>query len=120
MADATLVSADITASNGVIHVIDQVLIPKARLNKPLTPSQLIELAIERGVPIFNKGDVDGCAVVYEVTVQALRGMEGVPNVSQKVFSQALAEAAAANSSRDRAWILRKALDTTWESINHLH
>ena len=47
---ATLLKADITASNGVIHVIDQVLLPKEITAKPLTAARLIELAIERGCP----------------------------------------------------------------------
>jgi len=48
---AKVTAVNIVCSNGVIHVIDAVLIPPA---KKLTPSQaasaVIELAVERGVP----------------------------------------------------------------------
>ena len=52
---STLTKADIAASNGVIHVIDQVLIPARTKTGALNAAGLIELAIERGVPIFNHG-----------------------------------------------------------------
>ena len=114
---ASLLSADIIASNGIIHVIDQVLIPQTKAGEPLTASQLMELAIERGVPVFNDGDFDGCAAIYEVTVEALRTMESVPKSSRKLLAKALTEARAEKSSQDQAWILRKAIDKTWASMN---
>lgn len=114
---ATLLQADVPASNGIIHVIDQVLIPPTRKSEPLTASQLVELAIERGVPIFNDGDAEGCAAVYEIAIEAVRTMAGVPEKSRDALSLALAEARAIQSAEDRAWVLRKAIDTLWESLN---
>ena len=40
--------------------------------KPLTPRALIELAIDRGVPLFNADQLAACVAVYEVTCEALR------------------------------------------------
>lgn len=117
VANATLLKADISASNGIIHVIDQVLILQPKSSDPLTPSQLMELAIERGVPVFNAGDFEGCAAIYEVTVEALRTMESVPKSSRKFLSKALTEARAEKSSKDQAWILRRAIDKTWANLN---
>ena len=114
---ATLVKADIAASNGVIHVIDQVLIPTKTEAKPLSAGELIQLAIELGVPIFNHGDVAGCAAVYEITAEALRTMSTVPEASRKVLVKAINEARLEKSARQRAWILRAALDETFESLN---
>ena len=114
---AALLKADIAASNGVIHVIDQVLIPPATETGPLKSDGLIELAIERGVPIFNNGDVAGCAALYEVTAEALRSMSSVPETSRKVLAKALREAREEKSARQRAWILRAALDHTLASLN---
>ena len=114
---ATLVKADIAASNGVIHVIDQVLIPTKTEAKPLNAGELIQLAIELGVPIFNHGDVAGCAAVYEITAEALRTMSTVPEASRKVLVKAINEARLEKSARQRAWILRAALDETFESLN---
>ena len=114
---ATLIKADIAASNGVIHVIDQVLIPAATETGPLKPEGLIDLAIERAVPIFNHGDVAGCAAIYEVTAEALRTMSSVPEASRKLLTKALKEARAETSARQRAWILRAALDQTLVSLS---
>jgi NAD-dependent DNA ligase len=77
---------------------------------------LIELAIERGVPLFNNGDIDGCAAIYEVTIEALRTMKTVPQASQKVLLKALEEARATEVTRDQAWILRSAMDQTWNVL----
>ena len=114
---STLTKADIAASNGVIHVIDQVLIPARTKTGALNAAGLIELAIERGVPIFNHGDLAGCAALYEVTAEALRTLTSVPEASRKVLAKALQEARLEKSPRQRAWILRAALDQTLASLN---
>jgi hypothetical protein len=114
---ATLTKADIAASNGVMHVIDQVLIPARTETGPLNAAGLIELAVERGVPIFNHGDVAGCAALYEVTAEALRTLSSVPEASRKVLAKALKEARLEKSARQRAWILRAALDQTLASLS---
>lgn len=116
VGSAALVKADIAASNGIIHVIDQVLIPAKTETGPLKASELIELAIQRGVPVFNNGDVAGCAAIYEVTSEALRTMETVPEASRKVLAKALIASRAEASARQRAWILRGAIDTTMASL----
>jgi uncharacterized surface protein with fasciclin (FAS1) repeats len=113
---ATLLNADIMTSNGIIHAIDQVLLPQSKEMKKLSATQLIELAIDRGVPVFNEGDFDGCAAIYEVTIEALRTMKSVPEESQKILVKALAEARATQSTRDQAWILRAAIDQTWKGL----
>ena len=116
VGSAALVKADIAASNGIIHVIDQVLIPAKTETGPLKASELIGLAIQRGVPTFNNGDVAGCAAIYEVTSEALRTMDSVPEESRKVLAKALKSARAESSARQRAWILRGAIDTTMASL----
>ncbi|MCX6866387.1 MAG: CIA30 family protein [Verrucomicrobia bacterium] len=72
IGSATLVTADIQASNGIIHVIDQVLIPATTEAAAPSPAGLIELAIKRGVPFFNQGEAAACAALYEVTCEALQ------------------------------------------------
>ena len=71
-------SADIQASNGVVHLIDRVLLPPA----PVSPLKaFLERAIERGVPLFNEGSPEGCAVyatALEAVVSATAGAS-IPN-----------------------------------------
>ena len=107
---ATLIKADLPASNGIIHVIDQVLLQPDASAPPLTPSALIELAIERGVPLFNNGNPEACAAVYEVTCEALRVIPGAPEATRTDVAEALAEMRTAETDREKAWILRRALD----------
>ena len=114
---ASLVKADIPASNGVIHVIDQVLIPAKTISEPLSPAGLIELAIKRGVPLFNSGEVAGCAALYELTCEALRSMASLPEGFRKELTSSLKSARAEESARQRAWILRGAIDQAWTSLN---
>lgn len=60
--DSRVVSTDIEATNGVIHVIDGVLQPKSMSAKQA--SAAIRKALHEGVPKFNSGDHQGCAIVY--------------------------------------------------------
>jgi hypothetical protein len=120
IGNATLVKADIAASNGIIHVIDQVLLPaKATSDPPMTPTGLIELAIHRGVPIFNNGDVEACAALYEITCEALRSMTEVPEATRKEIERSLQSARSEKSDRKTAWILRQAMDGAWEAMKEL-
>jgi len=110
---ATLLKADIAAANGIIHVIDQVLLPPESVAKPLTPRELIELAIDRGVPLFNDGQFAACAAVYEVTCEALRARPDVAEASRQDLERALQDMRAEKSVREKAWILRRCLDRTF-------
>lgn len=112
---------DLNASNGVIHVIDQVLIPKGlKLAAPIisTPRKLIELAIDRGVPLFNNHQPEACFAIYEVTSQALLCLpEGMlSNKSVSILKKALEAAGGENDASAKAWILRAALDYTFVNL----
>jgi uncharacterized surface protein with fasciclin (FAS1) repeats len=109
---ATLVTADITASNGTIRVIDSVLLPPAPVSESASarPRRLIELAIERGVPLFNQGHTDACKAVYEVAVEALANMPSTTAANRETITAALAKMKDQTSARDQAWTLRHALD----------
>ena len=114
---AALIKADIKASNGVIHVIDQVLIPVKTGTEPLNAAGLIELAIEKGVPLFNSNEAAGCAAVYEIACEALRGKPELAEALRKDVTEALQGARAEKSVRQRAWILRGAMDRALGALN---
>lgn len=115
VAQAALLNADIKASNGVIHVIDQVLLPPETVMEVRTPAELIDLAIKRGVPLFNHGSPRACAAVYEVTCEALLMHPEIAEASRKDLCKALNKMRAAKSQREKAWILRYALDSVMSS-----
>ncbi len=116
--DATVRIADVPASNGIIHVIDRVLIPSTdRMTGASTPAvDLIDLAIRRGVPLFNAGQPESTVAIYEVATSALLALGNtVPGDAQRALKQALGDSS--GSVRDRAFTLRGGLDTARRSIS---
>ena len=110
IGEAKLVTADIAASNGIIHVIDQVLLPPAPDNQPLSPKALISLAIDRGVPQFNNGNAKACADIYEIAVEALRTHPEVSNKTKDELTKVMKKVKTSSSPHTNAWTLRHALD----------
>ncbi|EDY81975.1 Complex I intermediate-associated protein 30 [Verrucomicrobiia bacterium DG1235] len=78
--------------------------------------QLIELAIERGVPLFNEGSPAACAAIYEVACTALLAMPDLPDSVAASLSGALAEIKSVSSPTRKAWILRYALDDAFAAL----
>lgn len=114
---AQLFKADITASNGVIHVIEQVLLPPDSSKKPLTAAGLIELAISRGVLLFNDGEEAACAAVYEIVCESVRALPETSKASRAILSGALIDMRGEGSDRNKAWILRKAIDRVYSNLD---
>lgn len=79
--------------------------------------QLIALAIQKGVPLFNEGNPEACSAIYEVTCRALVALPQVSGPTRDNLKQALAEAEAVPSAARQAWILRYALDDAFESLS---
>jgi uncharacterized surface protein with fasciclin (FAS1) repeats len=116
---STIAVADIKATNGVIHVIDSVLMPALPEPTPLRKAiGVIELAIERGVPLFNAGSADACAAIYEVTAKSLLAghRDALADADRARLKKALADIHKDHGSRARAWTLRYALDDVFRSL----
>lgn len=129
---ATIIKTDIDASNGVVHVIDTVLTPAGLdLSKlvrastsdrmpgdAMSPQGLIDTAIAKGVPLFNSGNQEGCAAVYEVTMAALMSMDAVkvPGEVKNTLQLAMERGRKQHDMTERAWTYRKALDGASEMM----
>lgn len=116
--DAAVTSTDIDAANGVIHVIDRVLVPAdLKLSAaPMSVTDAIALAIDRGAPLFNDGHHQACASIYEVTASTLLAA-GTPQLNQRdreVLTMALAEMKNDHDARSQSWTLRHALDAVYQ------
>jgi uncharacterized surface protein with fasciclin (FAS1) repeats len=103
-----VIATDISASNGVIHVVDAVLMPPV---SKLTPREaarsVIERAIERGVPLFNSGQPSGCAAVYDVAIDSLlkSHSEALDDEERSVLRDAVRKAWGDETPREKAWTL---------------
>lgn len=108
--DATVRIADIPASNGIVHVIDRVLLPsERRMTGDESALDIVDLAISRGVPLFNSGSVDATIAIYEVASTALLASgSAIPDEARRALRRGLNDTRGDN--RDRAFALRAGLD----------
>ncbi len=116
---AKVTAPDIVASNGVIHVIDSVLMPPAGESTPQEAARtVIELAIRRGVPLFNAGQASACTAIYEIAVESLLKSHGDTLGAQdrSTLQSALDKMRSEEDSRQQAWTLRRALDAVYQSL----
>ena len=117
---ATVIVSDIIASNGVIHLIDKVLLPPVeQLTSKEAARQVIELAIQRGVPLFNAGQPSACAAIYEVAADSLlkSHTNALDEQNQSILEDALSKARKDDDPSRQAWTLRRALDAVDESLS---
>ena len=111
IGNASIVKTDIEASNGVIHVIDSVLMPEIMSRSENAAANLIRASIERGAPLYNNGQPAACAAVYEMTAMALLQLDDdMPRESRRALKSALKKMKSSHDSRERAWIMREGLD----------
>ena len=119
MNGAKLIQTDIDASNGVIHVIDSVLLPgsaaatvTARRITSTNPHSIIVNAISHGAPMYNAGNKSQCAQIYMQAAESLLAMPNhgmSPAVSSNMIN-ALNNARRMSSADSQAWTMRYALD----------
>jgi uncharacterized surface protein with fasciclin (FAS1) repeats len=121
---ATVTQVDVAASNGVIHVIDSVLLPPtaaaaAPASAEVKARRLIEMAIEKGVPLYNHGNEAACAAIYEVAAHGLLAMSAdLPgNERWKRMQKGLGELPSEHNMDRRAWSLRHMLDDAYRSLD---
>lgn len=118
---ATVVKADIKTTNGIIHVIDQVLLPESKksASKGSNTHQILSHAIHKGVPMFNAGHHDMTASLYMNAGMAVLNQcssSSCPD-AQNTIRAALHKAKAEHNATHQAWIMRKAFDHVMASNN---
>ncbi len=121
---AVVIASDIQASNGVVHLIDRVLLPAQReAERPSRSTaseaaKLCELAISRGAPLFNAGQFAGCAAVYELTIESMiaLGRESLGRDIIQRLELGMAEATGEHDWDGKAWAYRRALDDVYPQL----
>jgi uncharacterized surface protein with fasciclin (FAS1) repeats len=116
--NARLVTADVDASNGVIHVIDRVLLPTAGNSVASAKSpaasgrQMIETAVKEGAALFNSGQHGACANLYMKTCEQLVELEMSAQAKASMRS-AMQTARGQHDMSSRAWTLRRAMESAY-------
>ena len=113
--NARVVSTDIGASNGVVHVIDRVILPPERMSRR-EAAAAIDMAISRGVPMFNGGNPGGTVAVYSMTARSLMSGASLSEMEKGRLQHGLSAAMRASDHHDGAWQLRYALDDVQDSL----
>lgn len=110
VGEADVLEADLVAANGVIHVVDRVLLPTTDTAAPqdLRVRDVLRTAIERGVPVYNEGDPEACADIYAEAARRLTSASAPTAPLHRLrLEAALAEEGDAST---RAWALRRTFD----------
>ena len=112
--NATVVAADIDAANGVVHVIDTVILPPTGEQ---AAAKMIEQTIAKGVPVFNAGHHGQCAKMYGQTLMTLASHDAIDPQMQRVIKHQLADAAKVHHMGQRAWMYRHTLDMVYVALS---
>ncbi|MEM7227448.1 MAG: CIA30 family protein [Planctomycetota bacterium] len=84
----------------------------------LEAARLTELAINRGVPLFNNGQHVACAAIYEIAIEAMLAL-GADDLGDPVVNRlqhGLDEARHMSQAADRAWAYRQAMDVAYVQL----
>jgi len=114
---AKLLATDIDASNGVIHVIDSVILPPEKQSAVRT-RKMIEMAIGQGAPLYNAGHAGECAKVYMKTARTILASDnhGMCASTAHTLQTALNSSAHSSCSETQAWTMRRALDVAYNNV----
>lgn len=115
---ARITATDIEASNGVVHVIDRVILPPERTARVsrMSPDELINMAINQGAPLFNHGNHEATMALYMVTAHSLMSFAELEPSQEQRLARGIMDARAAASADRGAWALRYALDDVSASL----
>jgi transforming growth factor-beta-induced protein len=123
---AMITMADVQTSNGVIHVIDNVLIPKNLkptqslvTGKDAVSEKILIDAIDVGVDLFNADNEKACAAIYRIAVMSVLEIE--PKVFSKkdlaMFKKTLISVDASDDQRANAWSLRRVMNAMLSKLS---
>jgi hypothetical protein len=111
---ARVVKTDIDATNGVIHVIDSVIMPKTE--QASAPRDHIIDTINHGSRLYNTGHHKACADLYMTSARELMKMSIDASVADHL-NHAVNKSERMHCQTSRAWTMRHALDAALASLS---
>jgi uncharacterized surface protein with fasciclin (FAS1) repeats len=117
--EAKVLARNIDTTNGVVHIIDSVLLPKAMTRS--AAMSYISDTIERGAPIYNAGHHGRCCEIYMETMNSIMdtGIENIDDHGMSVVRTTLKNARNTHSMTDRAWVLRRGIDSLYTRLSNM-
>ena len=112
---ARLLTTDVAAANGVIHIVDRVLMPPQRMSRRAARERIRD-AVARGATHFNHGNAGATMRLYTATAQTLLDGASLSREDRTRLRDALAATHDGRSTRQGAWTLRYALDDVYASL----
>ncbi len=115
---AKLTALDIEASDGVIHVIDSVLLPPEEMKlSHHEAAEAIRSAVAHGSTLYNSGHVDACAKHYmKTTTTLLESEDSIPAHAVRHLHAAMSSAKNTTCSETQSWTLRRSLDSAYRVL----
>ncbi|MEM7783602.1 MAG: fasciclin domain-containing protein [Planctomycetota bacterium] len=117
--DAQVVAKNLETTNGVIHVIDSVLLPKA----PVSMSNhkvmdYLNQTVMKGAPVYNAGHHGQCCEIYMDCMKSIMaaGITNADDHTMSIVDKTITEASKTHSQTDRAWVLRRGIDSLYERM----
>ena len=121
MNGSKFLATDIDASNGVIHVIDAVLMPPAKAVEAAKSIDLritLENTVSQGTDLFNAGHHQACAQLYESTMMSLANSD-MSSSMKNHMTRVLSAAKHQTNPTERAWELRRGIDQMYGQLKIL-
>ena len=115
--DAKLIATDIDTANGVIHVIDSVLLPPS-LNRSEV-IDLLEETVAKGAPLYNAGNKKQCEKIYRNAMISIVENAGsdVPSSVVDILRLSVNRSKNIERHEEPSWVLRNGIDLAYYALD---
>ena len=114
--ESKLIATDIDAANGVIHVIDNVLLPPSLTSAKAM--KLLEDAVAKGAKLYNNGKTQECERLYREAMMQIVSNSGpnVPSTCIDILRLSLKRSKDIERHEEPCWVLRHGIDLAYYSL----